>query len=169
MRRSIGEVIVNASAFAVLVEHIGHAAGKETKGGLGNTERLAHLVSLVGEDAEVQTELRRKLLLALGALSGDTDDVGLELLADVLNVLVETLGLDSAPGSGVCRIKVDNEGLLVLGAGEGLAVLVDEGEVGRSLSNGKVEGGVAGDGSGRGERRGGPAGEEKGGGLHHDG
>lgn len=65
MHLGIGEVVVDALHSAVLANHIGHAAGEGAKESAGNAPRLAHLVSLVNEQLEVDLRGRHKLILVL--------------------------------------------------------------------------------------------------------
>ena len=89
-------------------------------------------------------------------------------LADVLNLFVELGGLDSASGGRVGGVEVNNEGLLEGRSLDGLAVLVDEGEVRSSLADSEVQGRGRDAGVG-GRREGGGAGDEEGsdGELHY--
>jgi len=107
-------------------------------------------------------------LLRFGTLSRDAHNVSLVFLANALDLLLEGLGLDGTSGGGVGGVEVHDEGLLVLGSVEGLAVLVDEAEIRRGLADGEVQGRVPGAGGGGSECRGGSTGDgdEGGGGLH---
>lgn len=51
-----------------------------------------------------------------------------------LDLVIERVGLDRAARRRISRVEVDNKRFLVLRSGEGLSVLVDEGEFGSSLS-----------------------------------
>ena len=82
-------------------------------------------------------------------------------LADVLYLIVELGSLDSAPGGRVGGVEVNNEGLLEGRSLDGLAVLVDEGEVRSSLADSEVQGRGRDAGVG-GRREGGGAGDEEG-------
>mmetsp|Transcript_44793 Transcript_44793/g.136730 ORF Transcript_44793/g.136730 Transcript_44793/m.136730 type:complete len:245 (-) Transcript_44793:191-925(-) len=141
VRRRVGEVVVHRHARAVLIQDVRDPPGEQSPRGLGHAERLPDLVPLVGEDGKVEPELGRELLLRFGPLAGHADHVGAEFLPDGQNVLVEALGLDGASGGGIGGVEVYDEGLVDGGAGDGLAVLIGEAEVGGGLSHGEVEGG----------------------------
>merc|ERR1719343_1675633 len=149
----VAEVVVGEDAVSVLVQNIGDAARKQTKGGLGDPKVGAGGIALVGQNAKGESLLLGELLLGLDALSGDPDDLGPELLADLVDAGVESLGLLGAAGGGVGGIKIDHQGLLEGRPGDGLSVLVDQAEVGGGLADGQVEGrGRGGGGSGLGHK-----------------
>ena len=75
MASGIGEVVVDTDALAVLVEDVGHTAGKEAKGSLGDLEGLADLIALIGKDGEVEAKLGGELLLRFNILSRDANDI----------------------------------------------------------------------------------------------
>ena len=92
----IGQVVKDLDAGSGLVQDVGDASGQESKGGLGDTKLLANGVSLVGEDREVESELGGEGLLGFNVLSRDSNQLGSEGLANVLDFLVEALGLGGA-------------------------------------------------------------------------
>lgn len=75
MASGIGEVVVDADALTVLVEDVGHTAGKEAEGSLGDLEGLADLIALIGKDGEVEAKLRGELLLRFNVLARDANDI----------------------------------------------------------------------------------------------
>lgn len=81
----------------------------------------------------------------------------LELLANSLDFFLEFLSLNSASWCGVSGVEVHDERFLVLGTRESLAVLIYEGEIGRSLANLEVQGGTLSGGGDGGEGTGGGA------------
>lgn len=82
----IGKVVVDADALTVLVEDVGHTAGKETEGGLGDLEGLADLIPLIGKDGEVEAKLRGELLLRLNILSRDANNICFSLMMNKLEI-----------------------------------------------------------------------------------
>ena len=75
MASGIGKVVVDTDALAVLVEDVGHTAGKEAEGSLGDLEGLADLIALIGKDGEVEAKLGGELLLRLNILSRDANNI----------------------------------------------------------------------------------------------
>lgn len=136
----IAEVVVGENAVSRLVEDVGHSAGEQSKGGLGDTKIASNGIALVGEDAKGEPLLLCELLLGFDALTGDSDDLGSVGLADLVDTGVEALGLLGASGGGVAGVEVDDKGLLEGGSLDCLSVLVNERKVGGGLTDGQVEG-----------------------------
>ena len=91
----IGKVVIHTSANTVLIKNVSHTSRQESKGSLGNTKFLTNGIVFIGEDGEVKSKFLGELLLRFSALSGDSDNICLEFLADGLDLFLECLGLDA--------------------------------------------------------------------------
>src|SRR6478736_7639139 len=122
------------------VDHVGDPTGEQTEG-LAHAPELANGTVGVGEQREREVVLLGELQVGVDGVRADPDDLRAGL-GEVLEAVAEGARFLRAAGRVVLRVEVhDDPPALLVGEGDGRAMLVRKGEVGCRLAHGCAHGG----------------------------